>query len=324
MAHLRVRLVGLVLLGLCGVLGVWCVGMYREVQRREKAEWRKRNGREAGLERVYRVGDAEYKMRWIPAGEFLMGSPAGGGDSDEKPQHKVLISRGYWMMEHEVTQGQWKAAMGGMNPSHFSSCGVQCPVRRVSWHEAAAFANKLSEAQRLEACFVCEGKGADRKCEGKGNKESEYVGCKGWRLPTEAEWEYAARAGTTTSFHTGKCISTTEANYDGNNPQEGCAKGEYRMKTIEVCSLARNAWGLCDMHGNVWEWVYDAWNHSAYKGRSMRTATRDPVYARQPSLRVNRGGSWNYNAWSVRSANRDRFTPTNRYDDLGFRLVRFE
>ncbi len=287
---------GMVLLVLCGVVGVWGVGV--------------REGRKGGVEHVYRVGDVEYKMRWIPAGEFLMGSPAGEGDNDEKPQHKVAISRGYWMMENEVTQGQWKAVMGS-NPSYFSSYGDGCPVEKVSWHEAAAFANRLSKAQGLEACFVCEGEGADVKCEGVGDKGGEYIVCKGWRLPTEAEWEYAARAGTSTA-HYGEVGKI--AWYDGNSGS----------KTHPVGLKEGNNWGLHDMSGNVWEWVYDVWDSSAYSGRSNSTSTRDPVRIGNPSERVERGGSWILNAWGTRSASRSRYTPTNRFSNLGFRLVRFD
>ncbi len=257
----------------------------------------------SGARRSFTVKGATFAMRWIPAGSFRMGSPENepNRDSDEGPQRSVTISKGYWMLESEVTQGQYKALMGS-NPSYFSSCGDNCPVERVLWHDARAFAEKLSEAQGLAAC----------KATDKG-----IFDCKGWRLPTEAEWEYAARAGTTTAYHTGDCISTDQANYDGNYPQTGCAKGEYRNGTIEVCSLARNAWGLCDMHGNVWEWTMD-WYKNSYSGLS----TRDPLRSIGRSDRVVRGGGWNVSGRFVRSAARGRSAPAERDLGVGFRLLR--
>ncbi len=262
-----------------------------------------RLSRPSGARRIFRVKGATFAMRWIPAGSFTMGSPENepNRSSSEGPQRSVTISKGYWMLESEVTQGQYKALMGS-NPSRFSSCGDNCPVEGVSWYEARAFAEKLSEAQGLAACTA---------------RDRRIFDCKGWRLPTEAEWEYAARAGTTTAFHTGDCISTDQANYDGNYPQQGCAKGEYRSKTIEVCSLARNAWGLCDMHGNVWEWVMDG--YGSYEGMG----TQDPLRSSGGAKRVNRGGGWSGYARAVRSADRDYVAPTDRYYNLGFRLLRY-
>jgi formylglycine-generating enzyme required for sulfatase activity len=263
----------------------------------------------SGARRSFRVKGATFAMRWIPAGSFRMGSAENepNRSSSEGPQRSVTISKGYWMLESEVTQGQYKALMGS-NPSYFSSCGDNCPVEGVSWHDARAFAEKLSEAQGLAACTA-----TDRG----------IFDCKGWRLPTEAEWEYAARAGTTTAFHTGDCISTNQANYDGNYPQQGCAKGEYRNGTIEVCSLARNAWGLCDMHGNVWEWVMD-W----YKGDSYKDASKEnplELLENAPSElshRVVRGGGWGSGSGNVRSARRSGYAPAERYNVVGFRLLR--
>ena len=158
-----------------------------------------------------------------------MGSPPDEpGRFDSETQHRVTLTRDFFMGTTEVTQGQWKAVMGN-NPSHFDECGDDCPVEKVSWDDVQEFIKKLSRMDGRE-----------------------------YRLPTEAEWEYAARAGTTTPFTYGRCLSTDQANYDGNYPLSGCDKGEYRKRTIPVGSLdAPNAWGLHDMHGNVWEWCQD-------------------------------------------------------------------
>ncbi len=288
-----------------------CEGGYKGACGQEKK-------RITGERFAVRIGTVEAGVRWIPAGEFVMGSPEGepNRSSNEGPQRTVRISEGFWMMESEVTQGQWKEVMG-TNPSNRSDCD-KCPVEKVKWHQAAAYANKLSEKGGLEKCFVCNGKGDGVECEGVGNKGSDYVRCKGWRLPTEAEWEYAGRAGTKTAYHTGDCISAAQANYDGNYPQTNCEKGKYQQQTIEVCSLARNAWGLCDMHGNVWEWVYDGHEGTAYQ----KLGAVDPVYvAAATSNRVLRGGSWYDDARYLRAAYRGRFAPTDAGHNLGFSVA---
>jgi formylglycine-generating enzyme required for sulfatase activity len=245
----------------------------------------------------------------IPAGSFQMGSPEGEEWNNERPQHEVRLSRAFLMLKTEVTQEQYKAVMG-YNPSQFRSCGGNCPVENVSWHEAAAFANALSQKQGVEGCFQCNGSGAAVTCEAKSHEN--YPSCKGWRLPTEAEWEYAARAGTTTARY-GELDNI--AWYDGNSSK----------KTHPVGLKEANAWGLHDMLGNVREWTY------GWLGRYPTQAATDPVGAATGPDRVGggswpgreaRGGGWLDNARWVRAAIRNGCDPTDRNSYLGFRVVR--
>ncbi len=227
---------------------------------------------------------------WIEPGSFMMGSPEdeAGRDDDEK-QHLVTLTQGYYLMTTEVTQGQWRAVMGE-NPSYFKNCGDDCPVERVSWNDVQEFIRKLNAEE-----------GTDK-----------------YRLPTEAEWEYACRAGTEKPFSFGECLSTDEANYDGNHPLSGCPKGEYRKTTVKVGSFSANAWGLHDMHGNVWEWCQDIYARDA----DSKYARENPIYAGSGRARVIRGGSWNDYAGGCRSAYRYRRDPEYRDGYLGFRLAR--
>ena len=246
------------------------------------------------------------RFRYIPAGSFEMGSPSSeAGRSTDERQQRVTITRGYWMGETEVTQGEWRAVMG-TNPSRFSSCGDSCPVEQVSWLDAVEFANRLSRKAGLAECYRISGETVS------------FVGlsCKGYRLPTEAEWEYAARAGTTTPFWTGGNLTTEQANYDGNYPYAGNQRGQFRQKTVAVKSVSANAWGLYEVHGNVWEWVWD------WYGEYPSGPVTDPTGPSGGSYRVNRGGSWSGNAWNCRSAVRFRYQPGSRIYYLGLRLVR--
>ncbi|MDM8522623.1 C25 family cysteine peptidase [Desulfococcaceae bacterium HSG8] len=224
----------------------------------------------------------------IPAGTFMMGSPEDepGRDSDET-QHQVTLTQGFYMQITEVTQGQWKAVTGSYPPElYFTECGDNCPVERVSWNDVQDFISKMN--QRGEGTY---------------------------RLPTEAEWEYAARAGTNTPFYFGQCLSTDQGNYDGNYPLAGCPEGEYKSETIPVASLGANAWGLYDMHGNVWEWCQD-W-YGSYPAGSLT----DPTGPTTGSYRVTRGGCWGNSAAPCQSAFRSYYSPGARNDDRGFRLV---
>jgi formylglycine-generating enzyme required for sulfatase activity len=223
----------------------------------------------------------------VPAGRFTMGSPPGepGREPQEVP-HEVVISRAFYLGTFEVTQQQWERVMGS-NPSWFRSCGPECPVERVSWYDVQSFIARLGALS------------AHR-----------------FRLPTEAEWEYACRAGTTTPFNTGRNLSTAEANYDGEAPYDGAPRGLYRRSPIRVGRFAPNGFGLHDMHGNVWEWTQD-WS-CPYPAE----AVTDPVGACPSGLKVIRGGSWYFDANSARSALRYTHRPQDSGFSLGFRLVR--
>jgi formylglycine-generating enzyme required for sulfatase activity len=224
----------------------------------------------------------------------MMGSPTDEeGREDDETQHSVAITRAYCMKATEVTQGEWQAVMGS-NPSAFTSCGANCPVEQVSWDDAAGYANTLSRREGLPECY----------------SGSTFAGldCRGYRLPTEAEWEYAARAGTTGATY-GNLDSV--AWYDENS---GSA-------THPVGHAQPNAWGLSDMLGNVWEWTGD-W-YGAYSGGSS-----DPAGAVAGSDRVVRGGSFygggsrDVSRFFVRAAYRSFDAPVSRTDALGFRLSR--
>jgi len=224
---------------------------------------------------------------WVPAGCFQMGSPSGESmRSDvEGPVHKVCVD-GFWMGKYEVTQGQWQKIIGS-NPSRFKK-GDNYPVEKVSWNDCQEFIEKL-------------------------NRRSN----KTFRLPTEAEWEYACRAGTTTPFSFGNTISTDQANYDGNYTYDNGSKGVYRESTVKVGSFSPNAYGLYDMHGNVWEWCADWYGKNYYKNSSVQNP-RGPVLG---SICILRGGSWDSFPRFVRSAFRFSYLPSFRLYYLGFRLV---
>ncbi|MHC5761208.1 formylglycine-generating enzyme family protein, partial [Nostoc sp.] len=226
----------------------------------------------------------------IPGGSFNMGSPFGenGRTQSEEPQHAVNVPA-FFMGKFEVTQEQYQQIMGS-NPSRFE--GAKRPVERVSWDYAVEFCRKLSQKTGRE-----------------------------YRLPSEAEWEYACRAGTTTPFHFGETITTELANYNGNYTYASAPKGKYRQETTEVGSFSPNAFGLYDMHGNVWEWCKDIW-HDNYK----RAPTDASAWKSNdnPYKMLLRGGSWFDNPSYCRSASRSHPFRAERDDfnrDIGFRVV---
>jgi len=225
-------------------------------------------------------------FRWIPPGKFLMGSPTNEKERyADETQHKVVLTRGYWLAETACTQALWKAVMGN-NPSAFK--GAQNPVDTVSWNDVMAFIERMNSAQP----------GLDL------------------RLPTEAEWEYACRAGTTTPFSFGENITPEQVNYDGNYTYSGGKKGKYREKTVAVKSFPCNQWGLYEMHGNVWEWCAD-W----YKRNYPTGPVINPIGPDDGAYRVLRGGGWISHGRGVRSAYRSFNGPDDRGNGIGFRLA---
>jgi len=176
----------------------------------------------------------------------------------------------------------------GRDPSFFKECGDDCPVEQVSWLKVQQFIKRLNDMENTDK----------------------------YRLPTEAEWEYACRAGTKEPFSFGECLTTEQANYDGNYPFSGCQKGLSREKPISVRSFPSNVWGLTGMHGNVWEWCED------WLGEYSANKSVDPLGPSSGSRRVIRGGGWNSYAKACRSANRSGVAPNKRFANLGFRLVR--
>jgi formylglycine-generating enzyme required for sulfatase activity len=204
--------------------------------------------------------------------------------------------------KYEVTQKEWAAVMGS-NPSNWK--GDNLPVEKVTWDDAIEYCNRRSQREGLTPAYTRNG-----------DNVTWNKGANGYRLPTEAEWEYACRAGTTGPFNTGNNITTSQANYDGTYPYNGNMKGQYRARTWNVGSGVANSWGLYDMHGNVWEWCWD-W-YGAYSG----AAQTDPPGAASGSSRVLRGGGGGSGAQDLRSASRNYDTPSSRNNGIGFRLVR--
>lgn len=251
----------------------------------------------------------------IPSGEFMMGATEAEVDeatyeakrwnkkfardslANEFPKHRVRIRKGFWLGTYEVTQKQWEMVMGD-NPSDYKDCGgTDCPVEQVSWLDVKIFLDRLNSKDTL---FT-------------------------YRLPTEAEWEYACRAGTTTRFAFGDSLSSDQANFDGRYPYAGGAKGRFVKKTSPVGSYKPNAWGLYDMHGNVWEWVED-W-YEKYVGGEYD----DPQGPQTGTYRVIRGGEWVNFAPILRSSSRNGVKPDFREQNgvgsslkrlnIGFRIV---
>jgi formylglycine-generating enzyme required for sulfatase activity len=249
-------------------------------------------GSKAGDEREV----AGIKLCWCPPGRFLMGSPP--NEPERRPdedQVVVTLTTGFWMGKYEATQGQWKRVPGKL-PGELTAqlpAGDDYPVGNVNFAEAEAFCHQLTELGRRSGVLP---------------KNWEF------RLPTEAQWEYACRAGTTTATAFGDKLSSKQANFQG-KPYNGGERGPALNRATPVGSYPANPWGLHDMHGNVFEWCRD-WYHAKLPGGS------DPDLSDQPATsRVRRGGCWADDGWPCRSAFRLRFEPERRYDHIGFRVA---
>ena len=257
----------------------------------------------------------------IKAGTFTMGSPAGEvGRSTNETQHQVTLTYSFEMAKYEITQGEFNALMG-YNPSRFTTCGTNCPVEQVTWHEALAYTNVLSSQKGYAQCFDCTGTQASISCTLK-TTYSRPQDCPGFRLPTEAEWEYAARAGSSTALYNGPLLYSGDLGGDDTNlDQIGWYWGNDHTTTKPVGRKLANAWGLYDMSGNAWEWGWDLYvgGLSDYDSGSAI----DPTGSSTGSNRVIRGGSWQDAARVCRSAYRNA-GPTSRdyLNSASFRPVR--
>jgi len=240
--------------------------------------------RKAGERMTVTIKDVEYAFRWCLPGKFMMGSPENeAGRYSNERQHEVTLTRGFWMLETQVTQSMWESVMGN-NPSNFK--GAKLPVERVSWNDCQEFISRLN-------ALLAGTPGAPAGFN--------------FSLPTEAQWEYACRAGTTTAYHFGNTLNAEQANF--------YFSGSIG-RTREVGSYPANAWGLKDMPGNVREWCLD------WYGDYPSGAVTDPTGAEQGrgSIRVFRGGGWHDFARHCRSADRNYYAPASRGISIGLRL----
>ncbi len=238
-----------------------------------------------GLYQVFNLFGVEHGFRWIPPGRFLMGSPEDEkGRYDDEIQHWVTLTKGFWLAETTVTQALWQAVMGD-NPSEFKA--EQNPVEKVRWNNTQKFIDKIKTA--LPELLL--------------------------KLPTEAQWEYACRAGSQTPFWFGKKINLQNANYSRNWDYGDDVNSSRLGKTCEVKRFKPNLWGLYQMHGNVWEWCDDR-----YVADLGTQSVIDPTGPKNGAIRALRGGSWSGDGRDLRSAARRKFEPDLSYNNLGLRL----
>jgi formylglycine-generating enzyme len=260
---------------------------------------------QTGFEGV-RAGDERsiqgVKLRWAPPGRFRMGSPPSEPErrTDEGPVD-VVLTKGFWMGQYEITQGQWKRIVGAFPDRPMNKGeGDDIPVYWVNYMEAESFCQKLTARARAAGEFPPDWE---------------------FRLPTEAQWEYACRAGATTATSFGDTLTTSQANFNG-KPYNGAVPGKSLNQSVKVGSYPANAWGIHDMHGNVWEWCLD-WYHATLPGGTdpdmssrQGVPNRDGTYSR-----VRRSCAWTDDGWTCRSALRLRYEPERRSDHIGFRVV---
>ena len=294
---------------LATLVGLLMVGCGEDAQKEAVQEDEAENNNVAPFGEKFTIPDLNLTMIWVKPGTFMMGSPG----SEKLPsgtfkipsvltetQHQVTLTKGFYLGKYELTQAQWKKVMGnnpskwkkvmGNNPSSFK--GTDRPVERVSWDDAVAFCKKLTEMEKK----------AGRVPEGMA-----------YQLPTEAQWEYACRAGTTTAYSWGNTIAPSNTNYIARFSTRDF-RSPLRMRTTFVGQYAANPWGFHDMHGNVSEWTAD-WYDDYPSG-----AVTDPEGPASGSFRVLRGGSWRTGGTNLRSAKRSALLPRIRFDALGFRV----
>jgi formylglycine-generating enzyme required for sulfatase activity len=253
----------------------------------------------------------------VQGGSFMMGSPTSEADRySSEVRHQVRVS-GFYMTKYEVSQGEYAALMG-RNPSGFK--GDQLPVENVTWYDAIEYCNKRSEREGLTPAYTIDKTRVDLNNTSNLDTSKWLVtwnrSATGYRLPTAAEWEYACRAGTSSSFSAGSAITSDQANFNGNFPYTANSRGSFRQTTTAVGSFAPNPWGLYDMHGNVHEWCWD------WVGTYTTANQLDPAGASMGTGRIYRGGGWNSHAQDLRSASQDHLAPSRRATHIGFRVVR--
>jgi formylglycine-generating enzyme required for sulfatase activity len=292
--------VGLVVTaGLAGYEGGTAAGVQAPRERRE--------GAAAGSLLGSKAGDpltiSGVELRWCPPGGFRMGSPR--TELERRPgedQVDVTISRGFWIGKFEVTQGEWKRIVGDFPGELTAGAGDDFPVYTINFAEAEGFCQKLTELARASASLSAEWE---------------------FRLPTEAQWEYACRAGTTTATAFGDSLSSKQANFQG-EPYNGGEPGPSLKRAAPVGSYPPNPWGIYDMHGNEFEWCRD-WYHFKLPGGKdpdLHWAESTATKSENGGIsRVRRGGCWADQGWPCRSAFRLRFEPERRHDHIGFRVV---
>lgn len=256
-------------------------------------------------------------MVLVPPGIFTMGSPTTElARQDDEASHQVTLTQGFYLGKYEVTQAEFEQVMG-YNPSRFGTDVVTpsdgLPVESISWFDAVEFCNKLSLSEGRTPAYTLTG--IEREDNGQNIKSAKVRprAGNGYRLPTEAEWEYAARSGTNTPFHFGANITTDQVNYDGNFPYASAAEGEYRESTVPAKLFLPNGFGLHQIHGNVWEWCLDAYSDSLPGGV-------DPYGIESGKFGTKEVGGWENTGYSF-CASRGWISPEHRDGTLGFRIA---
>ena len=259
-----------------------------------------------GMMMVFSSQSMAAELVLVAGGSFIMGSPEKEISRGKDEVQRKVVVKSFYIAPYEVTQQEYREVMPAA-PSRFT--GDSLPVENVTWFEAILYCNERSKKEGLVPVYTIDNSGSF-------SKVSWNKSANGYRLPTEAEWEYACRAGTPTPFHTGENISVAQANYYGTYPYNNAPSGEYRQTTLPVGSFPPNANGLYDMHGNVWEWCWD-W-YDAYTPADLN----NPAGSDAGTFRINRGGGWNDFGRHLRSAYRAAHNPSNRTFNIGFRVAR--